>query len=52
MNAEPKTRALDWLAEKANDYLRWHAEREVMDALLCPECETPTPWCYCEERDR
>lgn len=51
----PQTRdekLLGWLAEKACDYLRWYGEREVKDAPLCPDCEQPEPWCYCDEKAR
>ena len=45
-------RIIAWLAQKASDYLVWVHEREVRNAPTCPDCESPEPDCWCDERSR
>lgn len=51
-----KERFLNWLEDKAGNYLRWCYERRyaVAEATdpTCPDCQMPESFCYCEERDR
>ena len=47
-----KERFLDWLANLAGDYLRWHYEREIKDMPRCPDCQAPEKYCSCNEDAR
>lgn len=45
-------RVIDWLAQKASDYLIWVHERERRGMPLCPDCNAPEIDCFCERDDR
>lgn len=44
-----RDRLIDWLAQKASDYLVWVHEREIAGQPECPDCSAPESFCRCDE---